>query len=324
MNPSLIIVDNEAFNETRFSSYGTNPEDRELSKYIEYGFINLDKPAGPTSHEVVSIVKNILSINKAGHSGTLDPQVTGVLPIGINKSTRVLSTLLQSPKTYICTMNCSRALNQTEISTMISNFTGEIYQVPPKESNVVKKLRKRTIYSIDLLDKKSEDLLLKISCQAGTYIRTLCIDMGKSIGVVSFMKELRRIRTGPFDESSLVSLHNIFDAWNDYLENKDERAIRKVIIPVENAVKHLPVVFIRENAVGYVCHGVDLKPPAVIAYSEFNRGEMVAIKSPKKELVAIGIAKDHSSAIKENKTEAIIHPSKILLTTEDYFIHKMT
>ena len=149
---NLYIIDQEAIKEGQESKFGYFPDERKILDHIKYGLIVLDKHSGPTSHEIVSIVKKILKLNKAGHSGTLDPNVTGILPIALAKATKVLSILLESSKTYICNLHSAESKDITEWEKIFKEYNDEIYQVPPLKSNVVKKLRKRRIYNIELLD----------------------------------------------------------------------------------------------------------------------------------------------------------------------------
>ncbi len=315
---NLIFLDENEYIDSQNSNLGNIPQNRPISDHIRYGFINLDKPGGPTSHEVVSIVKNILGIKKAGHSGTLDPHVTGVLPIGLLSSTKILSTLLHAPKIYICNMHSNNIISQNSFLKVSNYFTGPIYQVPPLKSNVVKQLRIRKIYEINFIDQKEKDILFSVKSQAGTYIRTLCKDMGRATGSPSYMKELRRIQTGPFKEDTLITLHSLFDAWEEFQETGEEKSLRNSIYPVEKAVSHLSAVIIRENAINAICHGIDLKVPGILAFQKFAVNEPIAIYSPKGELIGIGLALQSSEYLLKNGNGNIIHPSKIIMERNVY------
>ncbi|MHA2028697.1 MAG: RNA-guided pseudouridylation complex pseudouridine synthase subunit Cbf5 [Candidatus Kariarchaeaceae archaeon] len=310
---NLTILDNESLQTGQNIDVGNYPNERKLDDFIQYGIIILDKHSGPTSHEIVSIVKKILEIPKAGHSGTLDPNVTGVLPIALSRATKVLPILLNSSKIYVCNMQTSIALPIGFWDDILHQYESEIYQIPPLKSNVVKKLRKRRIYNLDLLEIKDKQVLFKAKCQSGTYIRTLCKDLGRSSGHSSYMKELRRIQTGPFSEQDTVSLHQIFDAYETFKETGDENEIRNLILPMEKAVVDLPKVVLRINAIDPIAHGSDLFAPGVIAYSEFNSGETIALFSPKQELVALGSSYQSSKYLEGENQGKLIHPNKILI-----------
>ncbi len=315
---NLHIIDQEAIKEGQESKFGYFPNERKISDHIKYGIIVLDKQSGPTSHEIVSIVKKILSLDKAGHSGTLDPNVTGTLPIALSKATKVLSVLLESSKTYICNLHSTLTKTASEWNQILKEYNDEIYQVPPLKSNVVKKLRKRRIYDVELIELIEKQVLLKVVCESGTYIRTLCIDLGKSIGSPSYMQELRRIKTGPFNESQGITLHQLFDAFETYKEDGNEEPLRNIIQPMENAIVNIPKIVIRINAIDPICHGSDLFIPGVIAYSDFSAGDKIAILSPKGELISLGTGYRSSKAFIEGETGKIAHPEKIFIDRDQF------
>jgi len=269
--------------------YGKRPEDRDIKEHLNYGVINLDKPAGPTSHEVTAWVKKILKVKKAGHGGTLDPKVSGVLPITLVESTKLVKILLNADKEYVCIMRIHNDFSQNEISDVLSKFTSNIYQKPPVKSAVKRRLRTREIYAINLLEINNRDILFNVRCEAGTYIRKLCHDIGEVIGYGAHMVELRRIKSGIFDESTVSTLHDLIDAYAFYIEDGREDFLRKSIISVEVAVGHLPKIVVRDGAVDALCHGADLAIPGIVKLdSGLEIGMEVAIMTLKGELIAIG------------------------------------
>ncbi|RMG37802.1 MAG: RNA-guided pseudouridylation complex pseudouridine synthase subunit Cbf5 [Methanobacteriota archaeon] len=285
----LIWLNEHAFEENREESVGHFPKERPTKDLLNAGLINLDKPAGPTSHEVVATVKRILGISKAGHSGTLDPNVSGILPIGLMKATKLLHTFHMIPKVYVCNMEVHDRSKEIPWEDYLEEFTGQIYQFPPLESNVKRRLRKRTIFKMELLETTASEVLFTVECEAGTYIRTLCEDLGRAAGVGAHMKELRRIRTGPFTEETRKTLHNLFDAYMDYKEEGDDHALRDVILPVEIGTSHLPELIVRNSAVWNVCHGVKLGATGILGYSAgISKGTLVAAKTAKGELIGLG------------------------------------
>ncbi len=288
---NLVYRNRDAIERQQGDTRGFFPDERPIDLHMRLGVINLDKPAGPTSHDVVSMVKRILGIKKAGHSGTLDPQVSGLLPIALSDGTRILQTLLQLPKTYVCNMQVRNSEIDVNWEDFLQTFVGEIYQFPPLESNVVRKLRKRHIYEIRHLDELNNQVLFSVTCESGTYIRTLCEDLGRAAGCGAFMKELRRTQTATFSEEDRVTLHDLFDAWMDYKELGKEEGIRQVVRPIERMVTHLHEVIVDVSAIRSVCHGTALGVQGVLAYSKgIAAGETVAAKSPKGELIGIGEA----------------------------------
>ena len=161
-------------------SYGKKPSDRTIEELINTGIVNIDKPSGPTSHEIDLWVKNIMNVSKTGHGGTLDPKVTGVLPVAFNTATKALQLLLLSPKEYVCLLRLHKEVPEEDIINILDEFTGKIYQIPPVKSAVKRELRVRTIYEVKLLEIDGQDVLFRIKCESGTYIRKYCHDIGEA------------------------------------------------------------------------------------------------------------------------------------------------
>jgi H/ACA ribonucleoprotein complex subunit 4 len=163
-------------------SFGLPPEKRPLDMHLRLAAINLDKPSGPTSHEVVAWVKRVLKVEKAGHSGTLDPKVTGILPVLLGDATRIMDTLLLAGKEYICLMRIHKPRPNRRILEVCGEFVGPIFQKPPLKSSVVKQLRTREVYYLEVLEIEEQHVLMRVGCEAGTYIRKLCYDIGLALG----------------------------------------------------------------------------------------------------------------------------------------------
>lgn len=296
--------------------YGSPPQERTIEQLIQNGIVNLDKPPGPTSHEVVAWLKRIVGISKAGHSGTLDPQVTGVLPVALMNATKVIPVLLGSAKEYISIMRLHKKQPDKKITQVVEEFQGKIYQRPPLRSSVKRRLRTRTIYYIDTLEIEDRNVLLRIGCQAGTYIRKLIHDIGEVLGCGAHMQELRRTRSGPFKEDkSLATLYDLIDAYEFWREDKIERPLRDIIQPVENAVPHVPKIVVRDTAVDAICHGAHLAAPGIVRIeTDIKPGIFVSIFTLKDELVALARAQRTTKQILETdhglvaKTERVIMP----------------
>lgn len=270
-------------------SYGCPPESRSIKEHMKYGVVNLDKPPGPTSHEVVSWVKSILNIERAGHSGTLDPRVTGVLPITLGEATKVSQALLISGKEYMCVMRLHAPADKERVVGVLEEFVGEIYQRPPLRSSVRRRIRRRRIYYIADLEFDGDYVLFRVGCQAGTYIRKLCFDVGEALGSGAHMEELRRTRAGPFTEDEgLASLYDLNDAYAIWREEEDEGLLRRLIHPVEKALELAPKIFVRDSAVDALCHGADLAIPGVVKLEgDVRPRRLVGIFTLKGELVAL-------------------------------------
>ncbi len=283
-----ILVKREAETD---SKSGCNPYERKIRDLIEYGVIDLNKPKGPTSHMVSGYVQKVLHIEKAGHGGSLDPGVTGVLPVATERATRIVQALLTAGKEYVCIMHLHKPVEQADLERALKEFVGKITQMPPVKSAVVRKEREREVYYLDILEIDGQDVLFRMGSQAGTYVRKLCHDVGKRLKVGAHMAELIRTKAGPFTEKDWVSLQDLEDAFAFWSEEGNEKFLRHCIRPVEFAVQHLPKVWIQDSAVDTVCHGASLNVPGVVKInSEIDRDDIVAVMSLKDELVALGVA----------------------------------
>ncbi len=300
--------------------YGKKPAERPLEEYIRKGVINLDKPAGPTSHEVTSWVKKILNLDKAGHSGTLDPNVTGLLPIMLSEATRAVDALLTAGKEYVCLMKLHTAMPEKNIKSVFGEFTGEIYQKPSIKSAVKRETRVRTIYYLELHEIEDNNVLFKVGCEAGTYIRKLCHDMGMALGTGAHMQELRRTKSGPFrEDEKLITLQDLRDAYVEWQESGNENQLRKVINPMEFGLSHLPKIVIRDNAVDAVCHGASLAAPGVLTVETgIERGDLVAIFTLKGEAVSFGRAQMKSNEILKAATGIVSTTDRVLMEVGTY------
>jgi len=278
--------------ETTDKKFGKNPETRTVKELLSCGIINLDKPAGPTSHQVSAYVKDIVRTNKAGHSGTLDPNVTGVQPVALGKGTRVTQSLLTAGKEYICLMHVHQTIAPNKIDRVFQDFSGKIKQLPPQKSAVKRQIRERHIYYLDLIETSDDgqDVLFRVGCQAGTYIRKLCHDIGRKLGCGAHMVELRRTKVGPFTEEGLSSLQDIKDAIH-YHEQGDDAMIKKILLPIERGVQHLPKIWVMDSSVDSLCHGAMLKVPGIVKFhSGIELDAVVAVMTLKNELVGVGNA----------------------------------
>ncbi len=282
------------------SKFGCSPSKRPIKELLDRGIVNVDKPAGPTSHQVSAYVKQMLQLTKTGHSGTLDPNVTGVLPVGLGKSTKVVQAILPAGKEYVCIMHLHEEIPKGKIIDTMKSYVGKIKQLPPLKSAVKRQTRTRNIYYIEIIEIDGRDVLFKVGCEAGTYIRKLCFDIGKSLKTNAHMAELRRTKAGPFDETTLATLQELQDAFVFYKEG-DEKQIRKCMQPVENAVKHLPKIWVTDYTVNSLCHGAALHIPGISKLNNMEEDDMIALLTLKDELIALATAKMNSKDIMEKE-----------------------
>ena len=269
---------------------------------------------------MVSWVKRILNLDRAGHSGTLDPQVTGVLPVMLGNATKIANALLTSGKEYVCVMRLHRPDTEENIRAAAREFVGTIYQRPPLRSSVKRRIRTRTIYYLDILEIDGQNVLFRVGCQAGTYIRKLCSDLGKVLGGGAHMAELRRTRTGPFKEdASLATLHDVIDAYHFWKDENDDQYLRQILRPLEDGVQHLPKIIIRDTAVDAICHGANLAVAGVLqVHDDIKIGDTVAITSLKGELVALAEALMASRQILEANSGIVANTSRVVLASGTY------
>jgi H/ACA ribonucleoprotein complex subunit 4 len=283
----MVVLDEEATD----PSHGSTPSARPVPTMLEYGLIPLDKPRGPTSHEVVAWTRKLLGLDRAGHSGTLDPPVSGLLPIALGQSTRALSLLLLFPKEYRGVMRVHTSVPRTELGRVVGEFTDEIFQRPPQRSSVSRQTRSRRIYELEVTESQGNLYLFRVLCQSGTYVRKLVYDIGEVLGVGATMVELRRTKVGPLTEGKgLVTLHQLSDAVFR-LKEGDDAPFRKAVLPIEDSLGDIGKIVIRDSAVDAICHGARLGIPGILSLSGgMKKDDTVAIMSAKGELVAIGKA----------------------------------
>lgn len=300
-------------------SYGCPPHKRSVKDHITKGFVCIDKPMGPSSHEVVVWVRNILGVKKTGHAGTLDPRVTGVLPIFIETATKLVKFLQESGKEYVCLMRLHGDVKEEEIRKVFRMFTGKIFQKPPLKSAVKKQLRIREIYYMQILEIDGRDVLFKVSTESGTYIRKLCKDMGEVLGIGAHMQELRRIKTGNFTESESYTLHDLLDALVFWKEEGEERYLREIIKPMEFAVVGIPKIVVKDTAVDAICHGANLSIKGVsMVEKNVKGGEVVAIFTAKSELVALGRALMDAEEMLDLKKGIVVDVERVIMDRGTY------
>jgi len=254
--------------------------------YTQDSIVNLFKPAGPTSFDMVWSVRKILGVKKAGHIGTLDPAADGVLPICLNRSTRIIQFLSPLQKTYRATLELGSEtdtqdatgqkisikdpsfVNQAMVKQVFQTFIGEQDQVPPMYSakkkngiplyklarngiNIARNPVKVTVYSIDFIKKEKNQISFEVRCSTGTYVRTLSHDIGKKLGCYAHMVRLTRTKVGLFGLGRTLTLEELKDAHK-------EGSLPKKLLPLEEALNFLPAIRVKEEYLESVSHGVAL------------------------------------------------------------------
>ena len=311
----LVKIPNEETNK----EWGLPPENRSMDLYLRYGFIVIDKPRGPTSHEVAAWVKRILNLDRAGHSGTLDPGVSGVLPVALGESTKAMPAINTLDKEYIMVMKLHGDVDDDKLRAILREFTGAIYQRPPLRSAVKRQVRVKHVYELELLERDGRYVLIRMNVESGTYARKLAYDIGEVLGVGANMRELRRVRVGCFTEKEAVKLQDLKDAYTLYKEYGVEDLLRTYVKPVEYMVRHLPKVWIRDSAVDAICHGAALAVPGIVKLTNnVKKGSLTAIMTLKNELVALGYAEMSSDDIMKAQKGIAVRTTRVVMRKGTY------
>lgn len=279
-----------------------------LQELINHSVIVIDKHAGPTSHQVSGWLRDILGLKKVGHTGTLDPMVTGVLPVLLGDTVKAMPLFAGIDKEYVGVMHLHKEIQEEDLQNVVKEFIGKIKQTPPKKSAVARREREREVFSFDIIEIDGKDILFRTKTEAGTYIRKLCHDIGQKLGIGAHMSELRRIKAGPFTEDQAHSLMEIKDFFE--VSRKD---LEKILIPIEDAISHAKKVFAFDSALQTVINGAPLFVGGVKNTQDgIIRGETVAMISENGKLIAIGIAKMTSEEMSKRKKGTAVRTDRII------------
>ena len=276
----------------------------------------IDKPRGPSSHQVTAWAGEILGAD-VGHSGTLDPAVSGVLVVMTGKAVRLAPLLLKEEKEYVCLMRLHGPAVAGKISESFEEFTGRIYQRPPKKSAVARNLRIRTIRELELLDMQDRLILFRVVCDAGTYIRTLCHHLGLYLGCGAHMQELRRTRSGRFDEKMAHTLQDLLDA-RLLADQGDRSELDNMLLPPEHALGGEEGIVVRDTAVDALCHGAALSGVGILRMPPFRKGELVTVWTRRGELICLGETLVSSEKAAPGEHGLVIAPRTVFLAPSTY------
>jgi len=273
--------------------HGASPLKRDIQNYIKSGFICLDKPANPSSHEVVAWIKRILRVDKTGHSGTLDPKVTGCLVVCIDRATRLVKSQQSAGKEYVCIYRLHDSIPQKRVAQELEKLKGALFQRPPLISAVKRQLRVRTVYESKLLEHDEERNMgiFWVSVESGFYARTICVHLGLMLGCGGQMQELRRPRSGVMTEKETSTMHDILDAQWLYDNHKDETYLRRVIRPLEALMTKHKRIIMKDSAVNAICYGAKILLPGVLRYEDgIEMGEEIVVCTTKGEAICLALA----------------------------------
>lgn len=280
-----------------------------VEELLKNSVVVINKPPGQTSHEITTFVKKITGASRSGHAGTLDPEVSGVLPIALGRATKLLRYIAGKEKSYVGIMKFKIVPTKADVEKLFRQFTGELVQTPPKISAVRKVPRKRTVYSLRLLELDGRLALFDTRVDAGTYIRTLCEDMGKKCGGAR-MEELRRTAVGNITEKEAYTMEELIDAVWLYRNRNDGSALEKMLLPPERFID-LPVVFVKNTALWSINTGAQVMAAGVERMDErVKKGDRVAIYSGEK-FVGVGIAQISSSELAGKSRGMIVRLERV-------------
>lgn len=283
----------------------------EVPELLDSGVVLLDKPCGPVSHEVTSWVRKILGVKRAGHAGTLDPDVSGVLPVALGRATKLVRYVAGKRKTYVGICKFGKELKEGHIRDVFDSFRGEIEQVPPLVSAVKKVKRKRFVHSLEVLEIAGKRVLFRAVVEAGTYIRALCEDMGKKAGCGAFMEELRRVAVGGIREESCCTMQELSDAYWVWKERGEGGLLEKCIVPVDSLISFRKV-YVRENVPASLASGAQLMAPGVARVEAgVRKGDRVSIYTEAGEFVGVGSALFDWGEIASRKKGRVVASERI-------------
>ncbi|MCE4617763.1 MAG: RNA-guided pseudouridylation complex pseudouridine synthase subunit Cbf5 [Desulfurococcales archaeon] len=235
--------------------------------------------------------------------------------MALERATKVIGNIIHSSKTYVCVMQLHAKVDENKLRETLKLLEGRIYQRPPLRSSVKRTVRVKTVNKIELLEYTGRYALLLIDSEAGTYMRKICHDAGILLGVGAHMRELRRIRTGPFTErKSLYRLQEVNEALYMYKVEGREDLLRKIILPVEFSTCHIPKIVVRDSAVDAIAHGADLAVPGVVMVeSDIKKGDTVAIFTLKGELVALAQALVDAEQIRDMERGLVAKTKRVIM-----------
>ena len=297
-------------------AHGCNPYDRPLGELLECGVILIDKPPGPTSHQLTAWARNLLGISRIGHGGTLDPFATGLLTLLCGRATRLTAVLLQKPKRYIAVLRFKDEVDKDRLSGLLDSLTGTTYNVPPKESAVKVQVRTRVIRLAQLIDADyaSRVFVVAFHCDAGTYVRTLAKDIGLLMGNGCELLELHRDGSGGFDDSMACTMQQLTDAAFLWREHDEDRGLARILVPVESILDNLPRIVVKDGAVAALSYGAPLARPGVVSAPKgLPVGSSALISSLKGEVVALATLSVATDSLLGMKTGQVATAQTVMM-----------
>ena len=246
--------------------------------------------------------------------------MTGVLPVALEDATKVVHALLGSGKEYVCIMKLHKDLPEDRVRTVLGEFQGKIFQRPPIRASVKRQVRVRKIYALEVLEVDGRNVLFRVGCEAGTYIRKLCHDVGEVLGSGAHMHELRRTRSGPFTETAdIVTLHDVVYLHGEWQKTHDLNVLRKFVMPMEKALELLPKIFVRDSAVDALCHGAHLTAPGVVSVETgIEQRDEICVYTLKGEAITLATATMETQEILRKSHGVVARNNRVLMPRGTY------
>ncbi|MCI4322028.1 MAG: RNA-guided pseudouridylation complex pseudouridine synthase subunit Cbf5 [Thermoplasmata archaeon] len=281
-------------------------------------FLLIDKPRGPSSHQVTAWVRDLLGLKSAGHAGTLDPNVSGVLWVGVGPALKLLPLVLQFPKRYVGVVALHGDASDAAVRAVLAEFRGPVYQTPPVRSAVKRERRVRTIHRLDLIERNGPRLLIDVVGDSGTYVRTLAVDVGDALGVGGNLEELRRTGTGPFREEDSVGVTVLSDAVAQASEGNSEPLL-KLLHPMEQVWQEFPQIVLRDSAAAAIAHGADLASGGIERILKpFSAGQRVVLITRTGRLLALGRALVDSEEASRRRHGWVVDAERVLADASEF------
>lgn len=281
-------------------------------------FLLIDKPRGPSSHQVTAWARDLLGLRLAGHAGTLDPNVSGLLWVGVGPALKLLPLVLEFPKRYIAAVNFHAPVPRRDLDRLAAEFTGPVYQTPPVRSAVKRERRVRTIHRLTVVEVSGTRVLLDVVADSGTYIRTLAVDLGEAFGTGGHLEELRRVSTGPFDEGQSVPLTALADGVSAARAG-DPTALLELLHPIEEVWREFPSIVLKDGAASAVAHGAGLAKGGILALPKpFPKGARVALVTRTNTLIATGVAQHDSKEVGSVRHGWVVDETRVFVDADRY------
>ena len=310
------VLDTKA---TTNPAVGTMPDQRTFEQRLAGGFILLDKPAGPTSHQVAAWARDLFELERLGHGGTLDPFATGVLPLMAGKAMKVTKKILNHKKSYICVFRFAQEVSDEDLQEAMVRLTGRVYNVPPEVSAVKVQVRTRKIFAFEQLDRSGNDMIARVHCEAGTYIRTMARDLGLLLNMKVQLKELRRDMSGVFTLDDCVTLQELADAVWLWKECDRPEALIRIIHPIEKLLLDLPSATVKDSAAAALAHGAPLLRPGLVNIAAgVASGKEIYVQTLKNEAVGVVTLTADTDDIASMTEGEVARPSMVLMDGDVY------